>query len=152
MLPALSFELKGRQWLTLSKTIQAKLNDLSSVQMNAIKQEIASYLQQSVKRRLRLQRQVSGSAFKQRSAHTFDRSKSRKMLQGLMKSRFLKVEIKQGQVSVGYFGGIGYLARWHNEGKRGNDGKRRPQREWLGFSYQDQQKIQQIFEKYLGNA
>lgn len=147
MRTSIGFELNADGILKLPADLQQHLNGMAID--SPLLQEIGQYLQKSHTRRLTLQRTVDNGFFTRRKVTVWDgKPKPKKMLQGMRK---LQIAVSAGQVEVGYSGGRAALARWHNEGQIGNDGKTRPRRNWFGLSAPNRQEIDRIITKHLSS-
>lgn len=110
---------------------------------------IGQYLQIAHQRRLDLQRNVQGGKFRLRQVIRWNgKAKPARMFGGMGK---LEISRQHHQVQVGYSGGRGVLARWHNEGQQGSDGKRRPQRQWMGVNAVDRWMIDRLIRRHLSS-
>lgn len=74
------------------------------------------------------------------------------MLLGFRDRKYLKTQVSGGlEIATGYSGFAGTLASWHNEGKVGTDGQRRPRRNWFGINVADRIMINQIIQRHLSS-
>lgn len=147
---SLSFDLDQGSVVRLKQDLQNQLQQLEPSHQRALYSAIGRYLQQTINRRLDSQQDAQGRKFLRRKHLKWDgQPRPAKMLQG-MKNPHLS--ITNNQVSVGYRGGKAALAKWHNEGKAGSDGKRRPQRQWLDLSPGDIRHIQTLINQHLSST
>jgi hypothetical protein len=147
MRPALGFELQDAGILKLPADLQQHLNALAIDDPMLV--EIGNYLKKAHIRRLTLQRTVDNGFFQRRKVTAWNgKKKPKKMLQGMRK---MEITITANQVEVGYSGGRAALARWHNEGQPGSDGKTRPRRNWFGLSAVNRLQIDKIITKHLSS-
>jgi phage gpG-like protein len=63
--------------------------------------------------------------------------------------RHLKSRITSGQTKVGFEGLKGALARWHNKGTKGQDGLKRPKRDFLGIGAADRREIESLINQHF---
>lgn len=150
MRPSLGFEFNDGGMVRLPQDIQTKLDNLNDLHTSELGRKIAKYIQTSIERRLVLQRDSNGRSFLRRK-HLKWNGKTRKssMLQGM---KHTHITLENGKISVGYKGGRAALAKWHNEGKSGSDGKQRPRRQWLNLSKADTKAINKLITSHLSST
>lgn len=146
----LDFDFQAGGVVRLTNDLQAQLDSLSDSHQQPIYQDIARYLQQTINRRIDNQVDPKDRPWLPRK-HRYWNGKKRplKMLLGMKRTQ---INIKDGQVSVGYEGMRGVIAGWHNNGTIGSDGKRRAPRQWLDLSKNDIQTINKIIIRHLSSA
>ena len=136
----------------MSLSLDNFLVGLSPQQLTVAKREIGKYLNKRLKQRLASQQTVDGGSFIPR------RGNGGKMLKGFAKRT--RTQIESESVMVGYGGGDARLARIHNLGLldriKSQSGKyvmaNYPERQWVGLSAEDEQRIMTILERQLGNT
>lgn len=146
----LDFDFQAGGVVRLTNDLQAQLDSLSDSHQQPIYQDIARYLQQTLNRRLDTQTDAADRPFLRRKHTVWDgKTRPKKMLLGMKKAKLI---IEGNQVSLGYSGGKAALAKWHNAGKIGSDGQRRPRRQWLDLSKNNIQAINKIIIRHLSSA
>ena len=143
----MQFEFQDSGIFRFPADLQAQLDRLDD--NHPLLLEIGNYLQKSHHRRVSLQRTVDGGAFRPRKVKIWKgKKKPNKMLQGMHR---IQIALANDQVEIGYSGSRAALARWHNEGQVGSDGKSRPRRNWFGIGINDRKAIDRIIEKHLSS-
>lgn len=140
------------------------LAKLEPAQRRRLASTIARDLRRSQRQRIAEQRNPDGSPYAPRaSASAAPRKNLRKragrikrgaMFRKLRTAAHLKIRVDQNQASIGFFGRVSRIAQVHQEGRsdqvtRGGARVRYPQRELLGFSLTERDRIRELLIDHL---
>lgn len=136
---------------------QGLLSRLEPVERRRLNRKVATDLRRSQGQRIAQQRNPDGSPYEPRKPRRDGKKGSirrRAMFRKLRMARYLRIGATDTELTVGFFGRAGRIARVHQDGlvdrvERGGKSVRYAQRVLLGFNHSDLATIQDAILRHL---
>lgn len=144
----------------LEEWVGPLLERLSPASRGRLARKIGMELRRSTSARIARQQSPDGSAYVPRKTPLRARAgqiKRRRMFDRLRQAKHLKVSANPNEVTVGFLGRVGRIARVHQEGRtdsvrQGGPRVRYEQRILLGFSSTDRQRVKDLLIDHLASV